>query len=157
MVPDRKQETRLKWASQTRARGTSQGGGSRTAGMWKFCYLFHIPQVHLLGTKYQLFRGTCASGLGWVCARPSIKELLVQKDPVHEDCLREDCFTCKTGPGRCMRQGVMYSITCTTCKLEGKKVEYYGGQMRCNMKRQDQIGVEKIIWAPIISAEIRQN
>ena len=55
----------------------------------------------------------------------SLRELLVKKDPAAEHYSREACFPCPYKVGVCMRQGVIYRITCNKCKDEGKKDAVY--------------------------------
>ena len=47
-------------------------------------------------------------------------------DPWVPHCGRETCFPCKTEPGRCMSQGIVYVIECSTCKAQGKESKYFG-------------------------------
>ena len=42
------------------------------------------------------------------------------------DCGRETCFSCRSKPGSCPRQGVVYSIVCQKCKEAGVDTVYYG-------------------------------
>ena len=64
---------------------------------------------------------------------PSLSEELVTKDPWAKDgCGRERCLPCRVdrGKGKCMRQGVVYTLSCTTCRAGGAKATYYGESSR---------------------------
>merc|ERR1711954_137298 len=66
----------------------------------------------------------------------SLGDMLTTKEPWAGDCGRERCFACTTGnQGKCMRPGVLYSITCTTCMEEGKKAQYWGETARTGYDR----------------------
>ena len=53
---------------------------------------------------------------------PTIGDQVIMKDPASGKCGRETCLLCESQPGKCMRQGLVYSITCNTCKEKGKEV-----------------------------------
>ena len=45
------------------------------------------------------------------------------------ECGRKECFICrgeKGGMRQCMKEGVLYNITCEECKAQEKKAEYWG-------------------------------
>ena len=48
---------------------------------------------------------------------------LCKKDPFPTHCGRE-CFMCRTTPGKCTRQGLIYTISCQVCKESGLSVVY---------------------------------
>ena len=61
----------------------------------------------------------------------SLGDMLITKDPWAGDCGREKCFPCTSGEtGRCMKQGVLYTITCINCEEKGKKAQYWGEKAR---------------------------
>ena len=57
------------------------------------------------------------------------------------DCGRERCFTCMSAEkekekGRCNKEGMIYSITCITCRdSQEKRVEYLGETGRSLFQR----------------------
>ena len=54
----------------------------------------------------------------------SLANVLCKKDPAPTHCGCQDCFPCGTKVGQCMRQGVVYKITCLTCQAKGEEVVY---------------------------------
>ena len=52
--------------------------------------------------------------------------MLCKADPDPQHFGGQDCFTCETRPGQCMRQGALYSITCQECKAAGRESVYFG-------------------------------
>ena len=66
---------------------------------------------------------------------PTVGDLLVRADPWREACGRLTCLPCITSPGQCNKQGVVYCITCITCKLEGQICEYWGETARTSTDR----------------------
>ena len=58
-----------------------------------------------------------------------------RKDPWSSHCGRQDCLPCKSKPGRCGKMGVIYTITCMKCKLEGKEIKYIGESGRTGYDR----------------------
>ena len=64
-------------------------------------------------------------------AGPKLKNLLCNKAPWKKTwCEREECQPCKSSPGSCRAVNVVYSITCQTCKANGKKAIYFGESSR---------------------------
>ena len=61
-------------------------------------------------------------------------------DPWALDCGRTNCFPCKSEPGKCSIQGVVYQITCVICKEKGVETQYYGESARTCFDR----GVEHL-------------
>ena len=64
---------------------------------------------------------------------PSLSHILVKKTIGGGACNRMDCFLCLIGGknvGKCMTQGMVYGITCETCKEEKKEVIYVGETAR---------------------------
>ena len=55
----------------------------------------------------------------------SLSQLLCSPDPWQEECGCSRCFPCRSKPGRCHSQGVVYTIVCMTCKGEGRKTQYF--------------------------------
>ena len=57
-------------------------------------------------------------------------DLLVQSNPWGDmECGRKECFICrgeKGGMRHCVKEGVLYNITCEECKAQEKKAEYWG-------------------------------
>ena len=70
----------------------------------------------------------------------TIREMVVRKDPDPKHCGRSNCFTCKEKPGACMRAGIVYRITCMTCKQGGQDTVYIGESARTSWDR----GVEHL-------------
>ena len=61
----------------------------------------------------------------------SVGDILVKKDIGGGACGRQDCFPCTSGDtGKCMNQGVVYQITCGTCKEKKIEVSYIGESAR---------------------------
>ena len=58
----------------------------------------------------------------------TIGQELVRKDPEATECGRPSCMPCRTAPGRCMRQGCIYKMTCLLCKEQGEKISLYIGE-----------------------------
>ena len=56
-------------------------------------------------------------------------------DPWATECGREDCFSCKSDPGKCMTHGVVYEVTCQRCLQMEKETKYYGDSARCSYNR----------------------
>ena len=60
----------------------------------------------------------------------SIADMLVESNPWGDrKCGRDKCFICrgeKGGVRHCMKEGVLYNITCNECKIQEKKAEYWG-------------------------------
>ena len=54
-----------------------------------------------------------------------LSQMFVRKDPTPTGCERDLCFPCRDTPGKCMRQGGVYKITCLTCT---DKVSVYFGE-----------------------------
>ena len=53
----------------------------------------------------------------------TLAQVLVRKDFISEKCGLPMCFPCQTEGGVCLRQGVLYRITCQTCLESGQKSE----------------------------------
>ena len=53
--------------------------------------------------------------------RPTVASKLVSQDPWMEPCGRPSCWTCDEQPGKCMKKGLVYRISCQTCTAEGEK------------------------------------
>ena len=60
----------------------------------------------------------------------TVSQLLCRKDPWGAHCGREHCMPCKTEPGKCMRQGCIYLMTCMMCEKEGRHSYYIGESAR---------------------------
>ena len=60
----------------------------------------------------------------------SLSDMLVDSNPWgDQECGRKGCFICrgvKRGIRNCMKEGVVYNITCEECKSKEKKAEYWG-------------------------------
>ena len=56
-------------------------------------------------------------------------------DPWAMDCGRTTCFPCRSDPGRCTVQGVVYQIICMRCKELGMETLYYGESARTSFDR----------------------
>ena len=51
-------------------------------------------------------------------------------------CGRENCWTCRADkPGRCLKKGIVYKISCQTCQENGKEVQYIGESSRTGFAR----------------------
>ena len=57
----------------------------------------------------------------------TVGDLLVKADPWKEHCGRKMCLPCQSAPGKYGKQGVVYSITCETCREQGLTCQYRGG------------------------------
>ena len=65
---------------------------------------------------------------------------LVRKNPFPRQCNRDDCMPCRSHPGTCMRQGVVYVINCGLCKEDGVQCDYIGESARTSFDRgQDHL------------------
>ena len=60
----------------------------------------------------------------------TLEELLCNPDPVGGHCGRTKCFPCRSKEGTCHKQGIVYEIECSHCKIEGRKVQYIGESAR---------------------------
>ena len=60
----------------------------------------------------------------------TVSQTLCSKDPWETHCGREECFPCRSAPGKCTRQGVVYLMTCMKCKEEGRGAYYVGESAR---------------------------
>ena len=60
----------------------------------------------------------------------TISKQLVRKDPNPVGCGRETCFSYRSRPGSCTRQGVVYSAVCLKYKVAGLDTVYYGETAR---------------------------
>ena len=62
----------------------------------------------------------------------SLINSLVESNPWGDrNCGRVDCFICRGDKGSirdCMKESVLYNISCEECKVKGKKAEYGGEQ-----------------------------
>ena len=65
----------------------------------------------------------------------TMADLLCRPDPWSQECGRTNCMPCRGSPGRCTQQGVVYCITCITCKLQGVKAHYWGESGRTGYDR----------------------
>ena len=65
----------------------------------------------------------------------TLQEILCNQDPWKNNCGRPKCFPCRSQEGKCHAKGVVYSITCTHCKAEGRKVQYFGESARAAYDR----------------------
>ena len=68
-------------------------------------------------------------------AGQSLGNILGTLDPWKTPCNRGNCFPCQKEPGKCMKPGVCYIITCNTCKELGKEVKYHGESSKCGYDR----------------------
>ena len=57
----------------------------------------------------------------------TLAQVLVRKDLISERCGHPKGFPCQTGGGVCIRQEVLYRITCQTCLESGQKSEVAKG------------------------------
>ena len=64
----------------------------------------------------------------------TVGQMLIRRDPDPQECGRR-CFPCMTKPGVCQRQGVVYKISCNTCRDMGKTSVYVGESGRCAFDR----------------------
>ena len=65
----------------------------------------------------------------------TVGDLLVKADPWKEHCGRKTCLPCQSAPGKCGKQGVVYSITCETCREQGLTCQYWGESARTGHDR----------------------
>ena len=66
----------------------------------------------------------------------TVERLIHTKDPWAGTCARPDCFLCTTGkPGSCMKQGIVYKISCITCLDADRKTDYIGETARTSYDR----------------------
>ena len=57
----------------------------------------------------------------------TLSALYVTKDPwATMGCGRPKCLPCVTQPGKCLKQGALYTLTCGKWKEKGVKALYYG-------------------------------
>ena len=70
----------------------------------------------------------------------SLEDILIRKTPWDSTCGRQNCFLCTSGEGKCMTQGVVYSITCMRCKEREVSTQYWGESARTGFDR----GVEHL-------------
>ena len=72
----------------------------------------------------------------------SLKDKLVSSNPWGEQkCGRVACFICrgeKGGMNQCMKESVLYTISCEECKKRESKVEYWGETGRDCYSRGDE-------------------
>ena len=66
----------------------------------------------------------------------AIKDLLSNKNPwSSEGCGRDNCFVCRSKPGRCQREGAVYTLECGECEARGIKASYFGETARSSFLR----------------------
>ena len=66
----------------------------------------------------------------------AIKDLLCNKNPwSSEGCGRDNCFVCRSKPGRCQREGAVYTLTCEECGMRGIQACYFGELSRSSFLR----------------------
>ena len=66
----------------------------------------------------------------------AIKDLLCNKNPwSSEGCGRDNCFVCRSKPGRCQREGAVYTLECGECEARGIKASYFGETARSSFLR----------------------
>ena len=65
----------------------------------------------------------------------SVFSELRRADPWAEHCQREKCYLCRTQPGKCTTQGIVYFFDCIECKVQGKQSRYYGESARTSYDR----------------------
>ena len=66
----------------------------------------------------------------------AIKDLLCNKNPwSSEGCGRDNCFVCRSKPGRCQREGAVYTLTCEECGMRGIQACYFGESSRSSFLR----------------------
>ena len=66
----------------------------------------------------------------------AIKDLLCNKNPWNsEGCGRDNCFVCRSKPGRCQREGAVYTLTCEECGVRGIQACYFGETARSSFLR----------------------
>ena len=50
----------------------------------------------------------------------ALRDLLCNKNPwSSEGCGRDNCFVCRSKPGRCQREGAVYTLICEECGARG--------------------------------------
>lgn len=69
-----------------------------------------------------------------------LESILMRNDPWGgNECRRQECGICGGGEdgkkGRCLREGIVYSIECLKCKREGTEGRYYGESSRSGYER----------------------
>ena len=70
----------------------------------------------------------------------TLTQMLCRKDPTPSECRRQDCMTCRSKPGACLKEGIVYKMTCQSCEEAGRKTLYFDESARTSLKHL------KIIW-----------
>ena len=65
----------------------------------------------------------------------TVGAMLVRQDPWTFPCDRDRCMTCQETPGRCMKKGIVYQISCTKCLETGRHTVYFGESSRTSYDR----------------------
>ena len=67
----------------------------------------------------------------------ALRDVLCNKNPwSSEGCGRgESCFICRSKPGGCQKEGIVYSLTCQECLSRGILAQYHGESARSGWTR----------------------
>ena len=67
----------------------------------------------------------------------ALRDVLCNKNPwSSEGCGRgESCFICRSKPGGCQKEGIVYSLTCQECLSKGILAQYHGESARSGWTR----------------------